>query len=57
MNDNTGLGETGESYLVGQDYLMRSDSRFGSGPTILKQKVNTKSVELAVESPIGPAHY
>lgn len=23
-----GLGETGETYLVGQDYLMRSVSRF-----------------------------
>jgi signal transduction histidine kinase/CheY-like chemotaxis protein len=26
MSERTGLGETGESYLVGPDYLMRSDS-------------------------------
>lgn len=26
MQERTGLGETGESYLVGPDYLMRSDS-------------------------------
>lgn len=26
MNDRSGLGETGETYLVGNDYLMRSDS-------------------------------
>jgi PAS domain S-box-containing protein len=29
--DPTGLGETGEVYLVGPDYLMRSDSRFQPG--------------------------
>lgn len=28
MNDATGLGETGETYLVGADLLLRSDSRF-----------------------------
>ncbi len=26
MQDRTGMGETGETYLVGSDYLMRSDS-------------------------------
>ncbi|MDC7222202.1 MAG: hypothetical protein PQJ60_00605, partial [Spirochaetales bacterium] len=26
MNERTGLGETGETYLVGEDLLMRSDS-------------------------------
>jgi PAS domain S-box-containing protein len=29
--DPTGLGETGEVYLIGPDYLMRSDSRFQTG--------------------------
>lgn len=28
MNERTGLGETGETYLVGQDNLFRNDSRF-----------------------------
>lgn len=28
MGDRSGLGTSGESYLVGQDYLMRSDSLF-----------------------------
>lgn len=28
MTDRTGLGETGEAYLVGDDRYMRSDSRF-----------------------------
>ena len=41
MQDRTGLGETGETYLVGKDYLMRSDSRFFEESTILKQRVDT----------------
>jgi PAS domain S-box-containing protein len=28
MIERTGLGETGETYLIGQDYLFRNDSRF-----------------------------
>ncbi|MCJ7773688.1 MAG: methyl-accepting chemotaxis protein, partial [Desulfobacterales bacterium] len=28
MNERTGLGQTGETYLVGQDNLFRSESRF-----------------------------
>lgn len=43
MQESTGLGETGETYLVGQDYLMRSDSRFSEESTILKQKVETEN--------------
>ncbi|MCI5133037.1 MAG: methyl-accepting chemotaxis protein, partial [Candidatus Electrothrix sp. EH2] len=29
LNETTGLGDTGESFLVGEDYLARSDSRLG----------------------------
>jgi len=43
MQQRTGLGQTGETYLVGPDYLMRSDSRFFEESTILKQKVDTKN--------------
>lgn len=39
MQKNSGMGESGETYLVGVDNLMRSDSRFGDEPTILKTKV------------------
>ena len=39
MNEASGLGETGESYLIGPDFLGRSDSRFlasmGINSTIL----------------------
>ena len=58
FNDNfkaAGLGESGECYLVGEDYLMRSNSRFQKdikdkivqdlGTTIGVWKVKTKSTE------------
>ncbi len=51
----TGLGESGETYLVGSDYMMRSNSRFvkdikdtvvqALGTTIGVWKVKTKSTE------------
>lgn len=43
LYDRTGLGESGETYLVGKDYFMRSDSRFFEESTILKQKVSTEN--------------
>ena len=48
MQKRTGLGESGETYLVGPDKLLRSDSRFSEGSTILKQKVDTESVREAL---------
>jgi len=36
-----GMGDTGETYLVGQDYLMRSNSRFSEESTILRTRVDT----------------
>jgi len=53
MQDTTGLGRTGESYLVGSDHLMRSDSRFFKESTILKQKVETQSVILGLQDKNG----
>ncbi len=41
MMEATGLGKTGETYLVGEDFLMRSDSRFDKESTILKREVRT----------------
>ena len=48
MQERTGLGETGETYLVGPDYLMRSDSRFSDESTLLKLAVETEGVEEAL---------
>lgn len=47
MQERAGLGESGETYLVGKDYLLRSDSRFSTESTILKQKVDTEGVREA----------
>lgn len=41
MQESSGLGDSGETYLVGSDYLMRSDSRF-EADTILKRRVETE---------------
>lgn len=42
-NPHNGLGKTGESYLVGKDFLMRSNSRFHDN-SLLKTKVETPAV-------------
>ncbi len=44
MQESTGLGESGETYLVGEDYSLRSDSRFSTEQTVLKRRVDTESV-------------
>jgi methyl-accepting chemotaxis protein len=50
MTQRSGLKESGETYLVGQDYLMRSDSRFTvEASEVLKLKVETKPVTLALD--------
>ena len=48
MQEKSGLGATGETYLVGDDKLIRSESRFTNESTVLKQTVETKSVEEAL---------
>jgi methyl-accepting chemotaxis protein len=55
VQNSSGMGETGEVYLVGDDLLMRSDSRFlDDGKTsILKQKVDTESVHEALKGKSG----
>ncbi|MCZ4281108.1 methyl-accepting chemotaxis protein [Kiloniella laminariae] len=50
---STGMGRSGETYVVGNDYLMRSDSRLSNEPTILKTKVETETVRLALEGQSG----
>ena len=48
MQQREGLGESGETYLVGDDYLLRSDSRFSTETTVLKQKVQTEGARLGL---------
>ena len=45
MQENTGLGKSGKTYIVGQDYLMRNDSGFGSTSTIFRKEVRTAATE------------
>jgi PAS domain S-box-containing protein len=51
-SSDNGLGETGESYLVGDDYLMRSTSRFKPN-SIMVQQVKTKAVLEALKNKKG----
>ncbi len=53
MQERTGLGETGEAYIVGADHLMRSDSRFSDESTILDRSVRTAPVERALAGDSG----
>ncbi len=48
MQERAGLGETGETYLVGPDKMMRSNSRFSEKPTILVNKVDTEAAKDAI---------
>jgi methyl-accepting chemotaxis protein len=53
MQERTGMGNTGESYLVGPDFLMRSNSRFEKEATILQKRVDTAAVRRAMEGKKG----
>ena len=53
MQQATGLGETGETYLVGRDYLMRSDSRFSKEPTLLKVKIDSDAAKAVINGEEG----
>jgi len=48
LHFTAGMGETGETYLVGNDSLMRSQSRFIRQSTLLSQRVDTPSVKSAL---------
>ncbi len=49
MQQQSGLGESGETYLVGEDFLLRSDSRFSKETTVLQQKVETNATKDALD--------
>ena len=53
MQIATGFGRTAESYLVGQDLLMRTNSRFSTSSTILKTSVGTSSASRALKGETG----
>lgn len=53
MQFSAGMGETGETYLVGEDGLMRSDSRFFDTSSVLNTKVTGATVDKAFNGEIG----
>lgn len=53
MQASVGMGHSGETYIVGPDYLMRSDSRFSEESTILKTKVDGATVQDALKGNKG----
>ncbi len=53
MQATAGMGETGETYVVGSDHLMRSNSRFSKEPTILKTAVRTAAADRALKGGTG----
>ncbi|WCL55076.1 methyl-accepting chemotaxis protein [Gimibacter soli] len=55
LQSSEGMGQSGETYVVGADYLMRTDSRFAKESTILKQKIDTASVRAALQGESGVA--
>ena len=46
MQVSTGLGKTGESYLIGADLSMRSNSARTDGATILRDPIDTEQTRL-----------
>lgn len=55
MQEKEGMGNTEETYLVGSDYLMRSDSRLSDNSTILQQVVKTEAVNIGLQHNNGEA--
>ncbi len=53
MHERSGLGETGETYLVGMDNFMRSQSRFVKDNTILMTEVETAATESIARGETG----
>ncbi len=47
------MGRTCQSYLVGQDYLMRSQDRFASTPSVLVKRIDIPAVQRAFEHKSG----
>ena len=53
MQEKAGLGESGETYLLADDLLMRSQSRFTKENTIFSTKVDTKAASQVFNGKTG----
>lgn len=50
MAPTIGMGETGETFIVGEDRLLRTDARFGDFDWILQRRIDTEAVNNAFNS-------
>lgn len=53
MRSTAAMGESGETFIVGEDLLMRSDSRFSDVTTVLETTVDTPTVAAALAGEQG----
>ena len=53
MDVTVGLGKTGEAFLIGDDKLMRTKSKFSAKSTLLEQLVDTKASQAVLAGEIG----
>jgi methyl-accepting chemotaxis protein len=53
MQVSAGLGETGETFIIGSDFLVCNDSRFGEGGDILKVRIENEAVSAALSGETG----
>jgi len=53
MQTREGMGESGETYIVGPDNLLRSDSRFSEESTLLKLEVDTDGANQGLAGNVG----
>jgi methyl-accepting chemotaxis protein len=53
VKDTTGLGKTGQTFIVGKDHLLRTDTRFISETSILNIKISNDSVKNALMGQSG----
>jgi len=48
LGEETGLGETGEVLLIGEDYLMRNNSRLTEEATRLRREMTGEAIDAAI---------
>ena len=53
MQVAAGLGQSGDSFIVGSDHLLRSDSRHSPVPTLLVRRVDNEPVRTALDGRKG----
>ena len=53
MNDQTGLGESGEVFMIGKDSWLLTNSRFSKGAAAFKQQIDTQASRMVLAKKTG----